>query len=583
MRRTLIISLFLISATLAVFRQVHDHEFTNYDDHIYVTENIHVLKGLTAHGVIWAFTTTHAANWHPLTWLSHMLDCQLYGLKPGGHHLTSVILHLANTLLLFFLLRKMTGALWRSGFAAALFALHPLHVESVAWVAERKDVLSTLFWLLAIWTYIGYVERPKLKRYLLALFAFTLGLMAKPMVVTLPFVLLLLDYWPLGRLQPDQLAGTDSAISIRPSKLNSRALRLIWEKIPFFLLTAASSVVTFVVQESGGAVRNLDGLPTNVRMANALVSYVRYIGKMLWPQDLAVFYPHPGHTLPLWQIAGAGLVLFFITFAVLRAGQRYPYLVVGWLWYLGTLVPVIGFVQIGAQAMADRYTYIPLVGLFIITAWGLGDVTANWDHRRVAIPMATSLVLFALILCTHRQIQHWRDSITLFKHTLSVTTNNCIIHNNLGVAFLERGEIIKASQQFTDALTVDPRSLKAHTNLGLTLVSMGDLDGGIAHYHRALRLQPNISEVHYNLSNALAQQGKVEEAMSHLYRALEIEPNHTKAHNNLGVIFARQGRFKEAIAHFEKALRLKPDFDQARINLNNAQRDVGWSIPSSAH
>jgi len=307
-----------------------------------------------------------------------------------------------------------------------------------------------------------------------------------------------------------------------------------------------------------------------VRLANALVSYVRYIGKMLWPQDLAVLYPHPGRALALWQIAGAGLLICLISFLVIRAGRRLPYLAVGWLWYLGTLVPVIGLVQVGAQAMADRFTYIPLIGLFIITAWGVGDATATWGHRRVFMPTAIALVLIALMLCTHRQIEKWRDSITLFEHNLSVTSNNHLIHNNLGVALLERSEIQKAAQQFSEALRIEPHSVKAHTNLGVTLVRMGYLDRGIDHYYKALRLQPDNSEIHYNLGNALAQQGKVEEAMSHLYRALEIEPNHAKAHNNLGAILARQGKLKDAIAHFEKALKISPDFLQARNNLQTA-------------
>ena len=570
MRRELLIWVFLTLATLAVFHQVGDHDFINLDDSRYVTENAQVQEGLSSGSVVWAFTTFDAGFWIPLTWLSFMLDFELYGLNAGGYHLTNLFFHLANTLLLFLILNTMTRQPWRSGFVAALFAWHPLHVESVAWVTERKDVLSTFFFMLAMLSYVHYAKRASISKYLLLLIAFAFGLMAKPMVVTLPFVLLLMDYWPLGRFQFGQPDDRYHRESHSRGQGTFSAVVLIREKLPLFALAAVVSVVTLLAHKGAGAVGSLEHYPAQTRIANALVSYVRYIAKMLWPQDLAVLYPHPGSALPLWQVAGAGLLICLISFVVIRAGRRLPYLAVGWLWYLGTLVPVIGLVQVGAQAMADRFTYIPLIGLFIITAWGVGDATATWGHRRVFMPTAIALVLIALMLCTHRQIEKWRDSITLFEHNLSVTSNNHLIHNNLGVALLERSEIQKAAQQFSEALRIEPHSVKAHTNLGVTLVRMGYLDRGIDHYYKALRLQPDNSEIHYNLGNALAQQGKVEEAMSHLYRALEIEPNHAKAHNNLGAILARQGKLKDAIAHFEKALKISPDFLQARNNLQTA-------------
>ncbi len=385
MRREILICLFLVLATLTVYWQVGNYEFVNFDDDKYIIENFHVQKGLTRDSVIWAFTATHVSNWHPLTWLSHMLDFQLYGLNPSGHHLTNVFFHLVNTLLLFLVLKLMTGALWRSGLVAALFAVHPLHVESVVWVAERKDVLSTLFWMLTLWAYLGYTKRPGVKRYLVILLAFALGLMAKPMLVTLPFVLLLLDYWPLKRIELGQSAiGLPAASqpSTIANKPGAQAFRLLLEKTPMFVLAAVSSVVTFIVQKSGGAVGALETYPFKIRMANALLSYVIYLKKMIWPQNLAVFYPHPGQSLPMWQAAGAGLLLVVVSIAVIRAGRRYPYLPVGWLWYVGTLVPVIGLVQVGDQAMADRYTYVSLIGLFIVVAWGVPDVARSWRYGK---------------------------------------------------------------------------------------------------------------------------------------------------------------------------------------------------------
>lgn len=367
-RRNIMVCLILILAIFTVFWQVRSHDFVNYDDDKYVTENRDVKAGLTTQSIIWAFTTTHASNWHPLTWLSHMLDISLFGLNPGWHHLTNLLFHIANTLLLFLILRGMTEEFWKSAFVAALFALHPLHVESVAWIAERKDVLSTFFWMLTILAYAYYVKHPVLRRYLFVLFSFLLGLMSKPMLVTLPFVLLLLDYWPLGRFQMEE-----SGITRNPKKHKSKhpeyqksiALRLVREKTPFFVLAGFSSIITFIAQQHGGTVRSLEFLPVKTRVANALISYVAYIGKMIWPFNLAVLYPHPGTTLPMWQTILAGLFLLFISYLVIRKVKKLPYLSIGWFWYVGTLVPVIGLVQVGAQSMADRYTYIPLIGLFI--------------------------------------------------------------------------------------------------------------------------------------------------------------------------------------------------------------------------
>ena len=544
MRRELLVCLFLVLATLTVYWQVGNYEFVNLDDDMYITENSHIQEGLSRESAAWAFTTTRLANWHPVTWLSHMLDFQLYGLNPRGHHLTNVFFHLVNTLLLFLVLKWMTGALWRSGFVAALFALHPLHVESVAWVAERKDVLSTLFWMLTLWAYLRYVQRPDLKRYLLTLLFFALGLMAKPMLVTLPCVLLLLDYWPLERIQLGQAAisrtvpGPPAIIADTPRK---QAFRLLFEKIPLFFLAVVSSVVTFLVQKGGGAVGALEAYPVRIRVANTLFSYVKYMVKTIWPSNLAVFYPHPGQSLPIWQAALAGLLLVVVSAVVIRAGRRYPYLPVGWLWYVGTLVPVIGLIQSGDQGMADRYTYIPLIGLFIIISWSVSEFGTNWRHRRIVFALTASTLLLALSVCTLLQIRYWKNDITLFTHALKVTEENFVAHNNLGAA----------------------------------LARQGKLKDAISHFMEALRISPHYERAHFNLGLARDKQGEIDEAIVHFSEALQIKPDYPEAHNGLGVALARQGRLEEAIAHFRAALQLQPDNGMARANLDLATELVG--------
>jgi protein O-mannosyl-transferase len=568
----LCIILFLIGAPLAVFWQVQSHEFVNFDDDVYVTKNPHVQAGLTLESLSWAFATTRGGNWHPLTWLSHMLDCQLYGLKPAGHHLTSLVFHIVSTLILFLVLRRMTGALWGSSVVAALFALHPLHVESVAWVAERKDVLSTFFWMLTMGAYIRYVERPKLGRYLLAFLSFALGLMSKPMLVTLPFVLLLLDYWPLRRIQFGQRAGN------RKSDIR----RLVLEKVPFFALSAVSSLVTFFAQRSGGAVGSLEALPLATRMANALVSYVSYIGKMIWPSHLAVFYPY-SDMLPTWQVAGAGLLLVSLSVLVILAASRRPCLTVGWFWYLGTLVPVIGLVQVGAQAMADRYTYVPSIGLFIMMAMGVPPLLGGWRYRRVILATSTGLVLSIFMIVTWLQVRYWRDGVTLFEHSLEVTSNNYVILNNLGVALSERGKNEEAASRFRESLQIMANNPEAHNNLGIALAKLGKIQEAITHYTEALRIKPHDAEAHNNLGVALAAQGKIQEAITHHTEALRIEPLDAEAHNNLGVALGKQGRMQEAITHFGEALRIKPDYADAHYNLGSALATQGKNQEAIVH
>jgi len=579
------ICLFLIAAILAVFWQVRTHEFLKYDDEAYVTVNPHVNAGLTLKGIIWAFTTTHASNWHPLTWLSHMLDCQLYGLNPAGHHLTNLVFHIASTLLLFLVLKGMTGALWRSGFVAALFALHPLHVESVAWVAERKDVLSTFFWILTMWAYVRYTKQPRLNRYMVVLLSFGLGLMSKPMLVTLPFVLLLVDYWPLGRFQFVPLTShrrlnTDK--SKETGDQRSLALRLVLEKVPFFALAAVSSFLTFFAQRSGGAVRSLEWVPLETRVANALVSYVSYIGKMIWPHRLAVLYPY-SHTLPIWQVAGAGLLLGVVSFLVILGARRRPYLMMGWLWYLGTLVPVIGLLQVGQQAMADRYTYVPLIGLFVMIAWGIPDILAGWRFRKIVLSLSTGLLLLLLMTVTNFQLKYWRNDITLFEHTLAVTSDNFTINYYLGVFLAEHGKTQEAIAHFAEALRIRPDFAKADYNLGGLLANQGKTQEAIAHFAEALRIKPDFAEAHYNLGIILWNQGKIQEAIAHCVEALRINPDYAEAHYGLGEFLANQGKTQEAIAHFAEALRIRPDFAEAHSNLGIILGSQGKIQEAIAH
>ncbi len=581
-RWKIIACLFLVVATLAVYGDLRTHQFINYDDNVYVTDNPMVQGGLTLPGLIGAFTSTCAGLWHPLTMLSQMLDCQLFGLHPAGHHLTSLLFHLANTLLLFLWLQRTTGALGPSFLVAALFALHPLHVESVAWVAERKDVLSTFFWLLTMWAYVWYVESPGFRRYCLILVCFILGLLAKPMLVTLPLVLLLLDYWPLHRWTPNRAATVSPAKQGRSRKRPSRASRerktqqgisaprLVWEKVPLFALAALCSLVTFFAEKESGAVKSLQDLALTSRLTNAMVAYVSYLGQMFWPAHLAVLYPLPRHNLPIWQAPAAGLALAALTFLALRQARRHPYLPVGWLWYLGTLLPVIGLVQVGGQAMADRYTYVPCIGLFIVVVWGLADLAARWRAPRFLLPVGAGMVLSALMICTWVQVSYWRDSISLYEHTLKVTRRNPLAHNNLGLALAAQGKMDQAVAQYNEALRLKPDYALAHNNLGLALAAQGKMDQAMAQYAEALRLNPDLAQAHNNLGFALEDQGRLDQAVAQYAEALRLKPDYDEAQNNLGVALAKQGKIEEAIARFQKAIQINPELPGAYANLGLA-------------
>jgi tetratricopeptide (TPR) repeat protein len=552
------VSVALIAVNIAVYAPVVHHEFVTWDDPQYLLDNPHVSGGLTGSGIRWAWTSGYASNWHPLTWWSHMLDVQMYGMSAGPHHVTNLLLHIVNTLLLFGLLHAMTGRLGPSAFVAALFAAHPLHVESVAWVSERKDVLSTLFWMLTVWAYLRYLRRPRPGRYSLIAAVFVLGLMAKPMLVTLPFVLLLLDVWPLGRVT---LAWS------KPQR--SRVVELVREKLPLIALAAASSLITFVVQRQGGAVAASEALPLGDRMANALVSYVRYIGKMLWPARLAAVYPF-SRPIPESWVVGSLLGFLAMSIVAIRAARRYPYVAVGWLWYVGTLVPVIGIVQVGSQAMADRYTYVPLVGLFIIVAWGAVDLSARWPHRRQVLPAAAGLAIIACTVFARVQVEYWRDSLALWGHTVDVTRDNFVAQNGLGDALASQGRVDEAIAHLSEAVRINPDFAPAQNNLGVELKRQRHLGEAIAHYSQALRTRPDFAEAHNNLANALDEEGRSNEAISHYTEALRIKPDYAEAHNGLGVALAKEERLGEAVEHFSAAMRIKPDSVDAYNNLGIA-------------
>lgn len=550
-------------ATWAVFGQTLRHDFVNYDDDQYVYANPMVSAGLTIKGVVWAFTRTHWHNWHPLTWISHMLDCEIYGLDAGGHHLTSVLLHATAAILLFLALRRMTACVWRSAFVAALFATHPLHVESVAWVSERKDVLSGVFFGLTLAAYARYVgPATSLGRYLGVAFCFALGLLSKPMLVTLPLILLLLDYWPLGRLSPTA-AGVAGGPALRLGSW-SVSRRPLLEKVPLLVLSLASSVATLAAQ--GGAVQPLERLALSTRIENALVSYAAYLGQSVAPVGLSVFYPHR-LDMPLWKPIAAAVLLALVSAIAFALRRSRPYLLVGWLWYLVMLLPVIGIVQVGAQAQADRYTYLPQIGLFVLVAWAAADLASTWRRRRVVLGAAAAIVIALSISAAHVQASYWRDSESLWTHALSSTSNNSIAHGNLGAAQLQAGRLDVAIANLERALEIDPGYADAHNNLGYALSQQGRLAEAIAQYRMALEIDPHLLRAHYNLGNALLQAGRVQEAFAPYQEALRIDPSYAEVHNNLGIALLSVGRVGEAIAHFQTAIELRPTYVDAHRNL----------------
>ncbi len=568
-RSEFVVSLFLVVIILAAYWQLPSHEFLSFDDNEYITQNTHVHEGITWKNIAWTFRSTDFGYWHPLTWMSHMLAFQVFGLKSGMHHLINLFLHISNTLLLFFVLKRMTGALWQSAFVAAMFALHPMNVESVAWASERKNVLSTFFWMLTILTYVRYTERPGFYRYLLILFVFALGLMAKPMLVTLPFVLLLLDYWPLCRFKLIWSRGNqDTHTSKNTGVQRSPVLHLVLEKIPFLSLSAVCIYLSSLSIQRFGIVISTASVPMKLRIANALVSYVIYIKKMVWPNSLAVFYLYP-KTLPLWQTVGAGLLLLCISFLVLRAVKSKPYFAVGWLWYLGTLVPGVGLVQAGLwPAMADRFAYVPLIGLFICITWGGAEFIGRRHYGKAVFIAIPAIIASILMIMTWLQLGYWQNGITLFTHNLSVTPNNSLAYYELGNAFEQQGNFDKAMSNYSKALKINPNYAEAHNNLGYILAHQKHYKEAIDHYKEALRIKPDYTEAHNNLGTALLHQGNEKEAIVHYYEALKNNPNYAGAYYNLGKVFANHLNIEKAILLYRKALKLNPEMTQALYNLS---------------
>ncbi len=568
-----LVCLVLAALTLLTYWQAARLDFVDYDDPEYVTDNPHVQAGLTMRGIVWALQSGACGNWHPLTWVSHMLDCQWYGLNATGHHLTNVAFHVANTILLFLVFQRMTAATWPAALVAALFALHPLHVESVAWIAERKDVLSTFFLMLTLWAYSRFTAghetgRQKTKFrflasgfYWLTFLFLLLGLLSKPMLVTLPFVLLLLDYWPLGRFV---FPRTQSPTGTRSLPLS----HLLLEKCPLLVLSGVFSVIAYHSQQRSGAMVPNDVLALNERLANALVSHSRYLGKIFWPEGLAVFYPRP-ESWHMWQVAGAALLLTVVSAFAAGRVRRQPYLLVGWLWFLGTLIPVIGLVQVGSQAMADRYTYVPSIGVFIMLAWGGGELLTHWRVPRAATVSIAALMVTACAACTLFQLRYWRNSETLFMHALRATGQNCVAYNILGLVLQRQGRLDEAVGHYAQALQLDPDYAVAHYNLAAAFRAKGMRDEAVAHFKQALLLQPGFALAHNGLGRVLLDRGSSGEALTELQQALRLAPDNAEVHNNLGIAYVRQGQTAEAVKHFEACLHLHPNDPDALYNLGN--------------
>jgi tetratricopeptide (TPR) repeat protein len=573
-----IVSIFLAVIVWIAFGQALGHEFVGYDDPRYVVQNPWVTNGLTLGGIQWAFTHVHATNWHPLTTISHMLDCQLYGLQPWGHHLTNILLHAAAAILLFLALRKLTDDLWPSLLVAAVFAVHPLRVESVAWVSERKDVLSGVFFMLTLWAYARYARGngSPLFWYIMVVVLFALGLMCKPTLVTVPFVLLLLDYWPLGRSKPSASYGRRTTRYTWPW--------LVVEKLPLFALSAASCLATLLAQKQA-----LDASlkpPLGERVGNALVSYAVYLGQMIWPARLAVLYPYPEGNPKVSHVILALLLLMIISTGFFLWRRKYPFLLTGWLWYLGMLVPMIGIVQVGSQVRADRYTYLPQIGLYLLVAWGAMELFHQWRRSRVILASAGLLIITALITRSYFQTSYWQDTETLWKHATATTSNNYIASTNLAEALFQSGRFDEAIAECQKALKIKPDLAAAHNDLGAALVENqrggdgarrqnGAVDEAIFHYRRALQIKPDFAQAHSNLGTALLLKGQVDEAIAHYQKALEIDPNFAEARYSLGNAFLAEGKYSESIADYEAALRIRPDYFEAHYNLGRVLATIG--------
>ncbi len=565
--------LLLVVLTIIGYSDALRNGFTNYDDDVYVTDNAVVRRGLTPEGAEWALTTRKGSNWHPVTWFSHMTDVSVGGMNPALHHATSAFIHCINVLLLFFIFHRMTGAVWRSMFVAGVFSLHPLHVESVAWIAERKDVLSAFFGLVAILAYLRYVQRPSSRRMIVVAGFMLMGLLSKPTMVMLPIMLLLIDYWPLGRWNPP---GSKSGLLYQEGKQSfggpsSSSLSLFKEKIPLFVLSAASGVVTLIVQQRGGSMRFAETIPFAVRIANALISYVRYIAKTFWPADLTVFYPYPPDGYPVAAILGAAAVLLMATYLVYRLRRSNPYLLTGWLWFLCMLVPVAGFIQVGWQSMADRYMYVPLIGLSVMVAWGTPALFKTTYPYSAVPAILASIVMAGMMLVTKEQIRYWQNSETLFTHAVDVTSGNWIAYTNLGVEAQERGDTLEAFRYYREALRIRPDDVITNRNLGILFQGMGKTDSAMARYQEAIRQNPHYPMVQYDYAYLIMRTGNLSEAAVHFRKAIEDNPYDIRPRYLLGKILVEQSDYDSAIKEFSAVLRIVPGFSPASEGLANAR------------
>ena len=614
-----LIGAFLVVAIIVVYWQVVGFDFINFDDPVYVKDNDMVREGITIKGIVWAFTSVvYAFNWHPLTWISHMLDVQLFGMNPGMHHLTNVIIHIFNTLLVFFVFERMTGALWRSAVIAMLFALHPVHVESVAWIAERKDVLSTFFWLMTMIGYYWYVRHRTIKRYLIVIIFYILGLLSKPMLVTLPFVLLLLDYWPLNRLGPvvrEEGINNNQKERIRGPVIKWPMIKtLLTEKIPLLGLAVIACFMTLFAQLNDQEIITIEKVDLGTRILNAISSYAAYLEKMVFPFNLAVFYPYPA-VFHLYVVIPYSILLLSITTLVLFFVRSLPYLAVGWLWYLGTLIPVIGIIQVGEQSMADRYTYIPLIGIFLIVVWGLADLISKWRHGEYALRILPTALLLLLMWATWIQVGKWKNSEILFRHALQVTRNNYLAHYDLGSALFDKGDVDGAIKQYRETLKINPKVSSAHNNLGIIMYRRGNDAEAIYHFSAALKLNAHQAKVYNNLGAVYYHKGNIKKAIECFQNAIQEAPDYTIAaqklavaqndqknldnlissirgelkqepHNptlyvKLGDIYRQQEEFNEAVKQYHMAISLQPESIPAMQGLAfiyNAQQDYTKAV-----
>jgi len=587
-----ILSLAVMS--FVAFSPILTNNFVNYDDNLYISDNASIKNGINGDSILWAFTSAHAANWHPLTWVSHMLDWGLFGANPAGHHFVSLIFHICSVIFIFLFFNKATGQLWPSAFAAAFFALHPLRVESVAWVAERKDVLSMFFGAALLYVYALYVEMPSIKKYFLCLFLFVLGLMAKPMLVTLPFLLLLLDDWPFRRWQksaePVKAANSNPAASAKnplkkkrpvrtaektktdPQKINIHSpVYILLEKVPFIIFAIVSSILTIWAQNKGGTIISFYKLTFSERLANTLVSYVGYVGKMFWPVNLSVFYPYQS-SLPPWQIALSFFILLAITVWAIYTIKTLPFIFVGWFWYLGTLIPVIGLMQVGNQAMADRYTYLPSIGLVVMIVWGGLYLLKSDKAQKMFLLPAGLVILLILSGLTWRQAGYWKSSVELFSHALKVQSDNYLAHVSLGVALAEEGRSQDSIKHYQTAIEINPQYFLAHYNMGNVYKELGDMDKAFLHFQEVIKLKPDFSDAQNNVGIILELHYKKNaEAISHYRQALAVTPDNPGYHFNLGMALMQEGKLPEATQHFQQAIELNPDYGAARRALQMAR------------